>query len=143
MARAPRNYESLRDSHQQAIDAIDSHLEPDQPARIQQAEHEAAREVTATSAPERPEGHYGDRPGWTDSASMPAQQKSALAMANDRNAQREALHAAHDKFDQHVQPTALASPAEPAWKQELGEGIANREPPPSPAPETESPSKSK
>ncbi len=80
MADEPRkNYASLRQEQQKALEALHNHIE---------------------KGPERPQGHYGDRPGWTDRGDMASQQKSAADMAKYRNEQQAA---ARDALNQHMQ----------------------------------------
>ena len=92
MERQPNqpNYGALRDSHQQALDALSNHEQGKQPAReaeiqgpsvqaeqVQQVEHAPAAEVTE-NGPTRPEGNYGDRAGWGDKADRVSVEAAAM-----------------------------------------------------------------
>jgi len=109
------NYGALRDSHQQALDALSNHEQGKQPAReaeiqgpsvqaeqVQQVEHAPAAEV-AESGSTRPEVHPGPRPGWTDRGDLVSHQASANEMVKAHHADRQNHAAALDAMNQHIE----------------------------------------
>lgn len=88
----PRNYDSLREAHQGALDALNNHIE-------QQTQHPSQDVGAPDRAPERPDGHpsQSKSPGWTDRGDMASQQASAMDHVK-------ANHEARlDALNQHVE----------------------------------------
>jgi hypothetical protein len=92
MAREPRFYGPLKDTHQKVADELDQGIE-----------HEA--EQACEQTPTRPEGHPAERPGWTDRGDMASQQASAIEWVKKGASQREqqAARAERSAEDLHEQ----------------------------------------
>ena len=82
MAHAPRDYQTLRDDHAKALEALNQHIDaPETPDREQisepSAERQSGPEAGQDPEPTRPDKMPGPSRGWTDMGGMAAQQASA------------------------------------------------------------------
>jgi hypothetical protein len=95
------DYSPLREAHQKALDALNSHADAPQPSQ----------EISpADLTPTRPEGHYQQNSRWTDAGDMVSQQASANAMHKDN---QERMNA-RDALNQHVDRTEAGEAPEKA-----------------------------
>ncbi len=94
-----RDYSPLREAHQQALDALNSHIEQTQPS---------PDVGSVDRAPTRPEGHYQQPARWTDAGGMAQQQASANAMHRDNQERANA----RDALNQHVDRGEAGVPPE-------------------------------
>lgn len=97
------DYDPLRAAHQAALDAANNPAQPTPEISV------------ADPEPTRPEGHYGQSPGWTDAGGMEQQQASAARWAkasNERLALSREPERARDAGDQHIDRQEAAGASE-------------------------------
>ena len=116
-----RDYSPLREAHANALEALNNHIDQT-PGREAGAEGRApetsqqveqGHDVTAEAGPSRPEGHYGDRPGWTDRGDMPSQQRSAMDSIRAHHEANPEHAAKLEALNQHIENPGRDQSQEP------------------------------
>lgn len=91
MAHTPKDYQPLRDAHQQALDALNSHID-----QTQTSGHDAG---AVDVEPTRPEGVYRQAESWPMDQSLPAQNRAANQQFERSLEHQSALDALNEHVD--------------------------------------------
>jgi hypothetical protein len=135
VAHTPRNYQSLRDEHARAADALNRYIEqsetPDRQDGVQQ--HVPEQGLEQGYEPERPEQVHRSSPGWTERGDMVSQQASAVTynawiVANSADRDQKAIDNAPTDAQHAVATAELNQHADGQGRgDQNSEGVRGRE----------------